>query len=108
MNTTRSVLLATAVALLGLAAPAVADETTTDYRVDFDVSVHYSHHAKPTNYDGQIEAGFSYSGSLPKVTFRDGSMFDTERNAAAPHVKLSNIDATLDATYYGARRHARP
>jgi hypothetical protein len=85
-----------AVALAASAASAHADSVATDYRVDVQIAAHYHLVATPPNYLAEINVGFTYSGSLGKVSFRDGELVA----AAQGDIAMSNIESTSHDEHY--------
>ena len=87
----RSVPAAAVLALLGAAGTAGASTvTSTDYAVDTQVAAHYAHHVVDRDGTGEFQSGFSISTTLPKVTFRDGTLVSAGPGATT----LSNVDST--------------
>jgi hypothetical protein len=71
----RSAPAAAVLALLGAAGTAGASTvTSTDYAVDVQVAAHYTHHVFEPDGTGEFQSGFSIATTLPKVTFRDGTL----------------------------------
>lgn len=93
----RSAPAAAVLALLGAAGTAGATTvTSTDYAVDAQVAAHYAHHVVEPDGTGEFQSGFSISTSLPKVTFRDGTLVSAGPGATT----LSNVDSSAHLVEY--------
>jgi hypothetical protein len=93
----RSVPAAAALAFLGAAGAAHATTVaTTDYAVEAQIAAHYAHHVVEPNGTGEFQSGFSVSTTLPKVTFRDGTLMSAGPGATT----LSNVDSTAHIEEY--------
>lgn len=87
-----------AIATLGVSNGAgAAIVTSADYRVDVEASVHWTNNSNPPTYTGELNAGFTISGTLPKVTLANGRL-----SASTPGMStLASVSTTFHGEYHG-------